>query len=225
MDFDPTTLPVRERYKLLIGCIVPRPIALVSTVSPTGATNLAPFSFFCGAGSNPMTLVFCPSNRPDGGDKDTLRNCLPEAEGGLGELVVNVAVEGYARAVAAAGEVLPYGESELELVGLTAAPSRVVVPPRVAESPVSFECRTLHVIRLSPGQPGGGNVVVCQVVHVHLADGLVDDRMRADPDRLAAIGRMGGTSYCLTRERFDMPVGLGALELDPTTTPPPKGNG
>lgn len=212
MELNPEDLDLRERYKLLIGCIVPRPIALVSTVSPEGAFNLAPYSFFNGISSNPMTLLFCPSNQPDGSEKDTLRNCKPAAEGGTGELVVNVAAEGYRYPMSAAAEPLPYGESEFELSGLTPAPSRVVRPPRVAESPVAFECRTEQVVRLNPGAPAGGNVVIARVVHVYLADGLADERFHVDPEKLRAVGRMGGLGYCTTRDRFEMPRGRAALE-------------
>lgn len=212
MEIDPLSIVPADRYKLLIGCIVPRPIALVSSMSPDGRLNLAPFSFFNGIGSDPMTLLFCPVNRPDGGKKDTLRNVDLPAEGGLGEFVVSVATEAYARRVAAAAEPLPYGESEFELAGLTPAPSTRVRPPRVAESPVCFECRTRQVIRLNPGVAGGGNIVIGEVVHVYAADEIIDDRFRADPSKLGAIGRMGGQSYCTTRDRFDMPQGRAALD-------------
>lgn len=212
MDLDPASLAPADRYKLLIGCIVPRPIALVSTVSPSGAPNLAPFSFFNGAGSDPMALLFCPANKPDGTEKDSLRNAKPVEEGGTGEFVVNLATEAYAARVAGAAEPLPYGESEFDLVGLTPAPCVRVRPPRVAESPVAFECRTLQVIRLNPGKTGGGNIVIGQVVHIHLADGLINERFHVDPERLAAIGRMGGLGYCRTRDRFQMPMGRPALE-------------
>jgi flavin reductase (DIM6/NTAB) family NADH-FMN oxidoreductase RutF len=212
MELDPLALSTADRYKLLIGCVVPRPIALVSTISRDGRLNLAPFSFFNGIGSDPMTLLFCPVNKPDGSPKDTLVNAQPEAEGGLGEFVVNAATEAYAARVAAAAEPMPYGESEFDLAGLTPAPSTRVRPPRVAESPVSFECRTLHVMRLNPGVVGGGNVIVGQVVHIHLADGLVNERYHTNPDYLAAIGRMGGLTYCRTRDRFEMPMGRAALE-------------
>src|SRR4051812_13402193 len=106
MELDPAALSPSDRYKLLIGAIVPRPIAVVSTISPDGRPNLAPFSFFNGIGSNPMTLLFCPVNALDGGEKDTLRNCKPVAEGGMGEFVVNAAVEAYERQVAACAEPL-----------------------------------------------------------------------------------------------------------------------
>src|SRR3989442_10944436 len=89
MEIEPASISQPERYKLLIGCIVPRPIAFVSTVSPDGSSfNLAPFSFFNGVGSNPMMLLFCPANKPDGSEKDTLRNCKSMGEGGTGQFVV-----------------------------------------------------------------------------------------------------------------------------------------
>ncbi len=212
MEITPDPLSLADRYKLLIGCIVPRPIAFVSTISPGGRHNLAPFSFFAGVAAEPMTLLFCPANKPDGTEKDTLRNAKPAAEGGTGEFVVNAAVEVYERKVAGAAEPLPYGESEFEHVKLTPAPSRVVKPPRVGESPVAFECRTLQVIRLAPGKPSGGNIVIGRVVHVFIRDDVIDDRYRTDPAKLLAIGRMGGLGYTRTRDRFEMPMGLEALE-------------
>ncbi len=211
MELNPADLAQPDRYKLLIGGVVPRPIAFVSTVSREGRLNLAPFSFFCGVGSNPMTMLFCPANKPDGTEKDSLRNALPEAEGGTGAFVVNVATEAMERQVAGAAEPLPHGESEFELVGLTPAPSRVVRPPRVLESPISYECRTVRVVRTGPGQPAAGNVVLGEVVHVWVRDDLIDERFRIDPERLGAIGRMGGLEYCRTRERFSMPMGKSAL--------------
>ena len=184
----------------------------MSTISPEGRPNLAPFSFFNGAGSHPMTILFCPANRPeDGKDKDTLRNCKPREEGGIGQFVVNAANEAYHRQVAAASERLDHGESEFELVGLTPAPSRVVTPPRVAESPFAFECETIQVVRTNPGAPGGGNIVIGRVVHVFVRDDLVDERLHVDPAALAAIGRMGGLGYCRTQDRFEMPMGKEAL--------------
>jgi len=216
MELDPARLSVHERYKLLIGCIVPRPIAFVSTISPEGRLNLAPFSFFNGVGSDPMTLLFCPANTPGGEEKDTLRNCKPESEGGVGQFVVNASPAGYIQRVAAAAEPLPHGESEFELAGLTAEPSRVVKPPRVAESPFAFECETVQVVRTNPGAPAGGNVVIGRVVHVFVRDDLVNERMHVDQAALDAVGRMGGLGYAFTRDRFELPMGREALD---TSTP------
>jgi flavin reductase (DIM6/NTAB) family NADH-FMN oxidoreductase RutF len=212
MEIKPEELTVRDRYKLMIGSIVPRPIAFVSTISPEGALNLAPYSFFNGVGSNPMTVVFCPANDRKGREKDTLRNCKSVGEGGTGQFVVNVASEPFIREVAAAAEALPYGESEFELTGLTPTPSTVVKPPRVSESPLAFECETLQVIRTNPDAPAGGNLVLGEVVHIYAADGLISEKGYVDADRLAAVGRMGGLSYCRSRDRFELPRGRKALE-------------
>lgn len=212
MEIDPAGLKASDRYKLLIGCIVPRPIAFVSTVSPEGKTNLAPYSFFNGVGSDPMTLLFCPANDDKGAEKDSLRNAAPPAEGGVGQFVVNIARDAYAREVSGASEPLPYGQSEFDLVGLTPAPSTKVRPPRVAESPVAFECETLQIVRTNPGVPAGGNIVIGRVVHVFVDDGLINERYHTDPEKLDAIGRMGGLTYCRTRDRFDLPRGKAALE-------------
>jgi flavin reductase (DIM6/NTAB) family NADH-FMN oxidoreductase RutF len=215
MDFDPSVLSQADRYKLMIGGIVPRPIAWVSTVSPAGRVNLAPFSFFCGVGSDPMTMLFCPANKPDGSDKDSLRNASPAGEGGTGEFVVNIVGDALAKAMAYTATPLPHGESEFDMaevkgLGVTPAPARRVRPPRVAESPISYECVTLQVIRTNPGVPAGGNIVLGQVVHIHAADGLVNERFHVDAARLDAVGRMGGLSYCRTRDRFDLPMGRPA---------------
>jgi len=220
MELDPQVLAQPDRYKLLIGAIVPRPIAFVSTISPGGRHNLAPYSFFNGVGSEPMMLLFCPANKADGSEKDSLRNAKPVEEGGVGEFVVNLAVEAYSNKVAAAAEPLPHGESEFELVGLSPAPSRVVRPPRVAESPVAFECRTERVIRTGPGVPAAGNIVLGRVVHVFVRDDLINERFHINPEGLAAVGRMGGTVYTRTRERFNMPMGRASLS-GANEKPPP----
>jgi flavin reductase (DIM6/NTAB) family NADH-FMN oxidoreductase RutF len=212
MHLRPDDLQARQRYRLMIGSIVPRPIAFVSTLSDDDRLNLAPFSFFTGVGAEPMTIVFCPANAPDGGAQDALRNCKPVTEGGTGEFVVNVAIEAYRREVAAASEPLPYGESEFELTGLATAPSVEIRPPRVAASPIAYECRTRQVIRLAEGTPGGANVVIGDVVHLQIDDDLINERFEIDPDRLAAFGRMGGIEYCRTRDRFQMPRGRAALD-------------
>jgi len=211
MEFNPAELSQQDRYKLMIGAIVPRPIAFVSTCDAQGRANIAPFSFFAGVGSNPMTLLFCPANTPEGTEKDTLRNCKLAADGGLGEFVVNTVSAAYARQMAACAEPLAFGESEFAFAGLTTAASAVVRPPRLAEARVSFECRTLQVVRTNPGQPGGGNIVIGEVVHVHAGDGVVNERLHVDPAALDAIGRMGGMAYCTTRDRFEMPMGKAAL--------------
>jgi flavin reductase (DIM6/NTAB) family NADH-FMN oxidoreductase RutF len=212
MEIDVAELPVALRYNLMIGSIVPRPIAVVGTCDAAGRPNLAPFSFFMGAGSEPMTLVVSVANPPGGeGEKDTLRNAKPAPEGGTGEFTVSVATESNILRVVACAEPLAHGESEFELAGLTPVRGSAVRAPRLAESPVSFECRTLQVVRLAPGRVGGGNLLIGEVVRAHVDDALVGERMHVDQGALAAVGRMGGPEYCATRERSVIPAGRAAL--------------
>ena len=214
MELRPEDLDLNARYALLTGVVTPRPIAFVSSRSTEGHDNLAPFSFFNAAGSSPMSFVFCIASTSDGRKKDTLNNVAPTSEGGLGCFVVNVAVEAYARQMAATAEELRPEESEFELAGFTPAPCRVVNAPRVKESPVSFECETTHLLRLGEG-PGSGNLVIGRCVHIWIREDLVDERMRVDPARLATIGRMGGPLYCRTTDRFRLPRGRAALDAEP----------
>lgn len=218
MELNPDELTGSQRYKLMIGGITPRPIAFVTSQSPHGLVNLAPFSFFNATGPSPMTLMFSPVTKSDGSQKDTLRNVALPDQGGIGEFVVNLAVEAYARQVSASAAELPFDDDELELVGLTAAPSVKIRPPRVAESPVAFECVTTQIIPMDPGRPASGNVVFGRVVHVFVRDDVIDERFWIDPEKVATIGRMGGHTYTRTRERFDLPNGLDTLKLpDPFT--------
>jgi len=214
MHFTPSQESIAACYRLLIGVIVPRPIAVVGTCSLAGRANLAPFSFFTGIGSRPMSLLFCPVNNRDGSEKDSLRNAKPRTEGGQGEFTVSVCTEAIVRRVAAAAESLPFGESEFTFAGLDERRSTVVAPPSVAASPAVFECRTLQVVRLAPGQAGGGNIVVGEVVHAWIDDALLADGA-VDPQRLRAVARMGGESWATTRECFDLAMGREALQAPP----------
>lgn len=207
MEVNPDTLDPSHRYKLLIGTVVPRPIAVVSSLSPAGVVNLAPFSYFSAVGHKPLALAFSIAPKADGGEKDTLRNVRPVSQGGTGEFVINLAVEAYVQQVAAASEPLPYGESEFDYVDLTAASSQVVQPPRVAESPAAYECRTLEIVPV-----GEFNLVIGRVVHLYVRDDLVDQRYRVDTHKLGAVGRMAGYDYCTTKDQFTIPNGLPKSE-------------
>ena len=198
MIVDPKSQRYQDVYKLLIGSIVPRPVALVSTISKDGVRNLAPFSFFTGISSKPTMVCFCPGPRAEGSArKDTLRN-IEETR----EFVINVVSEEMAEGMnLTSGEYAPEVD-EFEIAGFTAAPSDLVKPPRVAESDVNLECKRVLIIEFSE-LPGGGNLVVGEVVRIHVADKLVEN-FKIDPDKLRAVGRMGGNSYTRTRDRFDM---------------------
>jgi flavin reductase (DIM6/NTAB) family NADH-FMN oxidoreductase RutF len=195
---DPGRAKPADVYKLMTGAIVPRPIAFVSTLSTEGVRNLAPFSFFTACSADPPVVLFCPMIRgSDGARKDTLRNV--EA---TGEFVVNLVSEDFAAQMNACSEEFPPEVDEFSVSGLTAIPSEVVKPPRVAESKIQMECRLLQVVDVSP-RPLGGSAVFGEVVRFHVADELFDN-FRIDPDGLRAIGRMGGPQYCRVTDRFDM---------------------
>ncbi|MDG1895989.1 MAG: flavin reductase family protein [Fuerstiella sp.] len=199
MDFDPADVRPSVFYQQMIHCIVPRPIAWVSTVSNDGVTNVAPFSYFTGVGSRPPSLLFCPANNRQGEPKDTLRNIQD-----TGDFVVNIVSFTVAEAMNASAAALPPGESEFDSCGVTAVASVRITAPRVLESPVQFECRKMHVLNIGDG-PGGANIVVGEVVHVHIDDKVIGARDLVDPQLLDAVGRMGGVSYCRTNNRFDLP--------------------
>jgi flavin reductase (DIM6/NTAB) family NADH-FMN oxidoreductase RutF len=193
----------RQVYKLMTGIIVPRPVALISTVDSNGVANLAPFSFFTGVGSVPPTLLFCPAVRARGRGaendlrKDTLRNVEQ-----TGEFVVNaVSDEISVAANATAAEVAPEVD-EFELSGLTPKASELVRPARVAESPAQMECKLLEVIYVSR-EPGGGVIVLGEIVRFHVRRDLVDN-FRVDPEGLDAVGRMAGNTWARTRERIEL---------------------
>jgi flavin reductase (DIM6/NTAB) family NADH-FMN oxidoreductase RutF len=185
-------------YKLMIGAIVPRPIAFVSTQDEHGVRNLAPFSYFTGCSTNPPVVCFCSAVRsgPEP-QKDTLRNIRA-----TGEFVVNIVTEEIAEQMNATSAEVGPEVDEFELSGLTPLAGERVAAPRVAESPIQMECRLRQVIEVSP-LPGGGNLILGQVVLFHIREDLLEDG-KIDPEKLRAIGRMGGPSYTRTRNRFEM---------------------
>lgn len=202
MSIDPAGQAPRDLYKLMTGLIVPRPIALVSTMNDAGIANLAPFSFFCGVGSAPPTLLFCPALRAGAtaepaGQKDTLHNVET-----TGEFVVNVVSEAIASAANITAAEVPPEVDEFALAGLTPLPSQVVRPPRVAESPAQMECRLLQVIYTSR-RPAGGVIVLGEIVRFHVRAELVEN-FRVDPTGLDAVGRMAGNTWVRTRDRIEL---------------------
>lgn len=200
MELDPATMDQREVYKLLIGCVVPRPIAWVSTIDLEGRRNLAPFSFFNGVGSNPPALTVSINHAAgrSSGKKDTLANILA-----TGELVVNLVTEATAAAMNETATDYPAGFDEFELAGLTAAPSRTVRPPRVGESPVSFECALHTALPIGEG-PGSSTLVVALIRHIAISDAVVGERNHIDVHKLRPVARLAGSSYAYVRETFEL---------------------
>ena len=202
LSFNPAECQPRQIYKLMIGIIVPRPVALVSTMDKQGVVNLAPFSFFCGVGSVPPTVLFCPSLRVGASSgtvepKDTLRNVEE-----TGEFVINVVSDTISAAANASSAEVPPEIDEFVISGLTPIASEAVHPPRVAESPAQMECKLLQVIYTGHA-PGSGVIVLGEVLRFHIQENLFDD-FRVDPAGLDAVGRMAGTTWVRTHDRFDL---------------------
>jgi flavin reductase (DIM6/NTAB) family NADH-FMN oxidoreductase RutF len=197
VTIDPQNASPRDIYQLMIGAIVPRPIAFVSTISANGVANLAPFSFFTAASADPPVICFSPMVRANGTTKDTLNN-IRETK----EFVVNIVPEEIAGQMNnCSGEYAP-DVDEFAVSGLTQVASEVVRPPRVLESPVQMECRLMQIVEVS-AKPSGGSVVFGEIVRFHVRDGIANG-FKIDPDRLNAIGRMGGPTFVRTRDRFDL---------------------
>ena len=198
LAFDPADHSPGDIYKLMIGAIVPRPIALVSSVDEANVRNLAPFSYFTACSSNPPVVVFCPILRPlPPTAKDTLRNVMATRE-----FVVNIVSEEFVERMNATAATVGPEVDEFALSGLTPIASDLIKPARVAESHVQMECRLLQIVQVSD-KPGGGSLVLGEVMRFHVDQDLIEN-FRIDPDKLRAVGRMAGSTYVRTTDRFDL---------------------
>ena len=204
MDVPPSELGHREVYAILLNAVAPRPIAWVSTMSASGQSNLAPFSFFNVVCANPPMLGFAPSMRAPkksdattGDPKDTLRNIRE-----TGEFVVNVVTYDLAEAMNLTSGDYGAAISEFDVAKVASAPSKLVRPMRVADSPVSFECKLHQILDFNPG-PEGSSWVIGEVVSIHVNDQHLKEG-RLDRNSLDLIGRMGGMQYSRTTQRFEM---------------------
>jgi len=200
MIINPEKQDSKDNYKLMISCILPRPIAFVSTISASGKPNLAPFSFFTGITSSPPTVCFAPARRSDGGKKDTLNN-IEET----GQFVINVVTEDIAGPMNETATDYPSEIDEFEKAGLTHAASLSVKPPRVMESPVNMECELYKTFDISHEGTVKGTLVIGKVVLFHVADELLEDG-RIDIEQLKPIGRLAGTEYTTLGRRFSMKI-------------------
>ena len=195
-SFDFAALSPRERYKLLIGTVVPRPIALVTTVDAQGRVNAAPFSFFNCLSADPAILALGVEYRGDGRHKDTGRNIRDTQV-----FTVNIVSNAMAEAMNICAVPFEPGTDELGEAGFTTVAGLKIASPRIGEAPVAFECR--HHVTLSIGS--SRDIILGEVVEAHLRSDIVDPRkLYVDPAALDAIGRMGGHGYASTRDYFDL---------------------
>jgi flavin reductase (DIM6/NTAB) family NADH-FMN oxidoreductase RutF len=198
MKIDFSDIAPRERYKLLVNCIVPRPIALVSTFGTDGRPNAAPFSFFNAICDDPPAVAIGVNSSAPGHVKDTARNIRAS-----GAFVVNLVDEAISAQMNVCGVDFGPEVNEIELAGLTAVPGVKVKAPRIVEAPISFECRRIVTVELGVER----NLVVGEVVYLHIRDDLIDaGKLHVHADKTGLIARMHGLGwYARTSDLFDMP--------------------
>jgi len=190
---DPKELPIPQLHQYLIGSVGPRPICFASTVDANGVPNLAPFSFFNVFSANPPILVFAPNNSGRTGQpKHTLLNVKE-----VPEVVINVVTESMVEQMNVAAAPWDKGVSEFEKAGFTPVQSDLVKPFRVAESPSQIECKVIEIKEMGVGG-GAGNLVICQVVRIHIKDEVLNDENKIDQRKMKLVGRLGASWYSKT---------------------------
>ncbi|GAB3691222.1 flavin reductase family protein [Spirosoma flavus] len=213
---NPQDLQPNEFYRYMIGSIGPRPIAFASTINAQGNVNLSPFSFFNIAGYNPPTLIFTPTINRHGQKKHTLLN-LEE----VGEVVINIVNYAMVQQMSLASAEFERGVNEFEKAGFTTIPSDRVKPPRVAESPASYECLVKQIIptsRTGEDLPGAGHLVICEIVMAHFDEAIFDTSGVIDPHKIDLVARMGADWYCHAQgdALFEVPrprIGIGVDQI------------
>jgi flavin reductase (DIM6/NTAB) family NADH-FMN oxidoreductase RutF len=202
MDYAASELTPRERYKVLTSFILPRPIAWVTSLGPTGVVNAAPFSFFNAFCEDPPLCMFAANRKPDGEDKDTFLNIQR-----TGEFVVNIADEPLARAMHESSGDFPPEIGEPDYLGLKLAASTTIAVPRLADTPWAMECKLWKLIDVNDDR----KLIMGEGLHFHIRDELWDDEtMRVHMDRYHPIGRMFADRYCRTDDRVVFPAAEGA---------------
>jgi flavin reductase (DIM6/NTAB) family NADH-FMN oxidoreductase RutF len=191
LTINPKEIPVPKMHSYLLGTVAPRPIAFASTIDKAGNVNLSPFSFFNCFGANPPILVFSPARRGrDNTTKHSYENVLE-----VPEVVINVVNYAMVQQMSLASTEYPKGVNEFIKAGFTQLPSSLVKPPRVGESPAAFECKVLDVIKTGD-QGAAGNLIICEVVLMHLKEEVLDADGKIDPNKMDAVARMGSDWYC-----------------------------
>lgn len=189
-SINPKEVSIPELHGLLLGAVSPRPIAFASTIDEEGHVNLSPFSFFNVFSANPPIMIFSPARRVRGNTiKHTLENALATKE-----VVINIVSYAMVQQMSLSSSEFAQGVNEFEKAGFTEVPSETIAPPRVKESPVSFECKVNEVIHL--GKEGGaGNLIICEVTKIHLDTTILDENGKIDPNKIDTVARMGGNWY------------------------------
>jgi flavin reductase (DIM6/NTAB) family NADH-FMN oxidoreductase RutF len=225
---DPKDLSIPDLHGYLVGAVGPRPVAFASTIDAEGHPNLSPFSFFNVFGANPPLMIFSPARR---GRDNTTKHSYHNVKA-VPEVVINIVTYAMVQQVSLASGEFPEGVNEFVKAGLTPLPSIKVRPFRVKESPVQFECRVQQVIETGTGG-GAGNLVLCEVVMIHVDESILDERGKIDQRKIDLVGRMGGHFYCrahgdalfeLTQPNNNLGVGVDALPSHALRSPVLTGN-
>lgn len=198
MKIDPAHTSQKDVYKILTGSVIPRPIGWISSISKEGVLNLAPFSFFNAVGEDPPHVMFS-TVRSGNTNKDTLNNVLA-----TGQFVVNMATEGLVEAMNATSVNLPPEDNEFDYAGLTPAPSDLVSPPRVKESPISFECELVHHYSLEDHKDGGATIMIGRIVMFHVDESVLLDDYKINPEAYRPVARLAGYNYAKLGEIFSI---------------------
>ncbi|MEO7989695.1 MAG: flavin reductase family protein [Chryseolinea sp.] len=215
LTINPKEISVPKMHAYLQGAVTPRPIAFASTIDKEGNVNLSPFSFFNCFGSNPPLLIFSPARRGrDNTTKHTFENVNE-----IAEVVIHIVKYDMVQQMSLSSTEYPKGVNEFKKAGFTEARSVMVKPPRVAEAPVAMECKVLQIIPTGD-QGGAGNLVICEVVYMHIDEAILDNEGRIDPFKLDAVARLGGDWYCRVQGDaiFKVPkplekIGIGVDQL------------
>ena len=209
LTIDPNEISTGRLHQYLLGAIGPRPIAFASTVDINGKPNLSPFSFFNVFSANPPILIFSPARR---GRDNTVKHTYLNAKATM-EVVINIVNYNMVRQVSLSSTEYPEGVNEFEKAGFTMLGSDVVKPFRVAESPVQFECKIREIMELG-NEGGAGNLVICEVVKMHIDESILDEEGHIDQHKIDQVARMGGNWY--TRAKmglFEVPKPLSTLGI------------
>lgn len=191
LTIDPKTISVAKMHAYLLGSVTPRPIAFASTVDKEGKVNLSPFSFFNCFGMNPPLLIFSPARRVrDNTTKHTYENVLE-----VPEVVINVVTYPMVQQTSLASTEYPRGVNEFVKAGFTEVKSERVKPPRVAESPVAWECKVRDVVKTGD-QGGAGNLIICEILLMHIKEEILDAEGKIDQHKIDTVARLGGDWYC-----------------------------
>ena len=206
---DPKAVSTAALHGYMLGAVTPRPIAFASTIDSAGNVNLSPFSFFNVFSANPPIMIFSPARRGrDNTTKHTYENVLQ-----VKEVVINIVNYDIVQQMSLSSTEYGKGINEFEKAGLTPLASQTIKPPRVAESPVQFECRVNEVISLGT-EGGAGNLVICEVLKMHINEAILDADGKIDPVKLDAVSRMGGNWYSRAKQgMFEVPKPLSRLGI------------